>query len=146
VQREALRLAGVRVIFVEKTRGMQRDGRTDLQKVLSVVGEADALVVIGLDGSGAPCATSPILPTRSSSARAHLKVIEQSLDTSSAAERAFYGMLAVFAAFATDGRRAPQLEGIAVAKRHVQPRPGACTGCSNRRAAATQHEQREFSR
>ena len=47
-------------------------------------------------------------------AGAHLKVIEQNVDTSSAAGRAFYGMLAVFAAFETDVRRERQLEGIAV--------------------------------
>ena len=50
-------------------------------------------------------------------AGAHLKVIEQSVDTSTAAGRAFYGMLAVFAAFETDVRRERQLEGIAMAKR-----------------------------
>ena len=50
-------------------------------------------------------------------AGAHLKVIEQSVDTSSAAGRAFFGMLAVFAAFETDVRRERQLEGIAKAKR-----------------------------
>ena len=50
-------------------------------------------------------------------AGAHLKVIEQSVDTSSAAGRTFYGMLAVFAAFETDVRRERQLEGIAKAKR-----------------------------
>ena len=35
----------------------------------------------------------------------HLKVMEQRVDTSSAAGRAFYGMLAVLAAFETDVRR-----------------------------------------
>jgi len=50
-------------------------------------------------------------------AGAHLKVIEQSVDTSTAVGRAFYGMLAVFAAFETDVRRDRQLEGIAMAKR-----------------------------
>src|SRR5262249_43452626 len=50
-------------------------------------------------------------------AGAHLKVLDQSVDTSSAAGRAFFGMLAVFAAFETDVRRERQLEGIAMAKR-----------------------------
>jgi len=39
----------------------------------------------------------------------HLKVLEQNADTSTAAGRAFFGMLAAFAAFETDVRR--QLEG-----------------------------------
>lgn len=39
------------------------------------------------------------------------------MDTSSAAGRAFFGMLSVFAAFETDVRRERQLEGIATAKK-----------------------------
>src|SRR5262245_5607347 len=42
----------VRVIFVEKASGSKRDGRTELQKVISVLGEGDALVVIRLDRLG----------------------------------------------------------------------------------------------
>ena len=38
--------------------------------------------------------------------------IERSVDTSTAAGRAFYGMLPVFAAFETDVCRERQLEGI----------------------------------
>ena len=49
-------------------------------------------------------------------AGAHLKVIEQHVDTSTAAGRAFFGMLSVFAAFETDVRRERQMEGIAKAK------------------------------
>jgi DNA invertase Pin-like site-specific DNA recombinase len=44
-------------------------------------------------------------------------VIEQSVDTSAAAGRAFFGMLAVFAAFEPDVRRERRMEGIAMAKR-----------------------------
>ena len=44
-------------------------------------------------------------------------VLEQAVDTSTAAGRAFFAMLAVFAAFETDVRRERQLEGIAAAKR-----------------------------
>jgi DNA invertase Pin-like site-specific DNA recombinase len=50
-------------------------------------------------------------------AGANLRVLEQSVDTSTAAGRAFFGMLAVFAAFETDVRRERQMEGIALAKR-----------------------------
>ena len=44
---------------------------------------------------------------------AHLKVIEQNVDTATSAGRAFFGMLAVFAQFETDARRERQAEGIA---------------------------------
>jgi DNA invertase Pin-like site-specific DNA recombinase len=44
-------------------------------------------------------------------------VLEQPVDTSTSAGRAFFGMLAVFAAFETDIRRERQAEGIVRAKR-----------------------------
>ena len=49
-------------------------------------------------------------------ADANLKVLEQNVDTSTAAGRAFFAMLAVFAAFETDVRRERQTEGVASAK------------------------------
>jgi DNA invertase Pin-like site-specific DNA recombinase len=47
---------------------------------------------------------------------AALVVTEQSVDTSTPAGRAFFGMLATFAQFETDVRRERQLEGIKAAK------------------------------
>jgi DNA invertase Pin-like site-specific DNA recombinase len=41
-----------------------------------------------------------------------LRVLEQSVDTSTSAGKAFFGMLAVFAQFETDVRRERQAEGI----------------------------------
>ena len=117
VQREALRRAGVGVIFEEKASGTKRDGRTELQKVLSVLGENDALVVTRLDRLGRSMRDLANIAHEIEQAGAYLKVLEQSVDTSSAAGRAFYGMLSVFAAFETDVRRERQLEGIAMAKR-----------------------------
>lgn len=52
LQREALERAGVNVIFEEKASGTKRDGRIELQKVLSVLGDGDALVVTRLDRLG----------------------------------------------------------------------------------------------
>ena len=49
-------------------------------------------------------------------AGAHLRVVEQAVDTSTPAGRAFFGMLATFAAFESDVRRERQAEGIAKAK------------------------------
>ena len=121
LQRESLRLAGVGVIFEEKASGTKRDGRTELQKVLSVLGEGDGLVVTRLDRLGRSMRDLANIAHEIEHAGAHLKVIEQSVDTSTAAGRAFYGMLAVFAAFETDVRR--EIEGIAMAKRQ-----GAYTG------------------
>jgi DNA invertase Pin-like site-specific DNA recombinase len=107
----------VGVVFEEMASGTKRDGRTELQKVLSVLGRDDALVVTRLDRLGRSMRDLANIAHEIEQAGAHLKVIEQSVDTSSAAGRAFYGMLAVFAAFETDVRRERQLEGTAVAKR-----------------------------
>ena len=117
VQREALARAGVSVIFEEKVSGTKRDGRTELQKVLSVLGEGDALVVTRLDRLGRSFRDLANIAHEIEQAGAYLKVLEQGVDTSSAAGRAFYGMSATFAAFETDIRRERQLEGIALAKR-----------------------------
>jgi DNA invertase Pin-like site-specific DNA recombinase len=115
---EALRLAGGRAIFEEKVSGMKkRDGRTELQKVLSVLVEGD---VTRLDGLGRSIRNLANIAHEIERVGAHPKVIVQSVDTSSAAGRAFYGMLPVFAAF---DRRQRQLEGIANTKRH-----GVCKG------------------
>jgi DNA invertase Pin-like site-specific DNA recombinase len=127
LQREALESAGVNTVFEEKASGAKRDGRTELQKVLSVLGEGDALVVTRLDRPGRSMRDLANIAHEIEQAGAHLKVIEQSVDTSTAAGRAFYGMLAVFAAFETDVRRERQLEGIAMAKRQ-----GVYTGGKSR--------------
>jgi len=116
VQREALRRAGVGVVFEERASGTKRDGRTELQKVLSILGKGDALVVTRLDRLGRSLRDLANIAHEIEQAGAHLKVLEQSVDTSSAAGRAFFGMLATFAAFETDVRRERQLEGIARAK------------------------------
>jgi len=52
LQRKALERASVNTIFEEKASGTKRDGRAELQKVLSVLGEGDALVVTRLDRLG----------------------------------------------------------------------------------------------
>jgi DNA invertase Pin-like site-specific DNA recombinase len=84
-----------------------------LQNVLSVLGNGDALVVTRLDRLGRSLRDLAKIAHEIEQAGAHLKVIEQDVDTSTAAGRAFFGMLAVFAAFETDVRRERQL----VAKR-----------------------------
>lgn len=117
LQRQALKDVGVGIIFEEKASGTKRDGRTELQKVLSVLGAGDGLVVTRLDRLGRSLRDLANIAHEIEQAGAHLKVVEQHVDTSSAAGRAFFGMLATFAAFETDVRRERQLEGIAMAKR-----------------------------
>ena len=117
VQRQALAAAGVATIFEEKASGTKGDGRKELTKVLSVLGDGDALVVTRLDRLGRSLRDLANVAHEIEEAGANLKVLEQSVDTSTAAGRAFFGMLAVFAAFETDVRRERQMEVIAMAKR-----------------------------
>jgi DNA invertase Pin-like site-specific DNA recombinase len=117
VQRQALKGAGVATIFEEKASGTKRDGRTELSKVLGVLGDGDTLVVTRLDRLGRSLRDLANVAHEIEEAGANLKVLEQAVDTSTAAGRAFFGMLAVFAAFETDVRRERQMEGIALAKR-----------------------------
>jgi hypothetical protein len=80
-------------------------------------GEGDTLVVTRLDRLGRSLRDLANVAHEIDEAGANLKVIEQGVDTSTATGRAFFGMLAVFAAYETDVRRERQLEGIAMAKR-----------------------------
>jgi DNA invertase Pin-like site-specific DNA recombinase len=117
VQRQALKSAGVTVILEEKASGTKRDGRAELQNILSTLGKDDVLIVTRLDRLGRSLRDLATVAHEIEEAGAHLKVLEQNVDTSSAGGRAFFGMLAVFAAFETDVRRERQLEGIAMTKR-----------------------------
>jgi DNA invertase Pin-like site-specific DNA recombinase len=117
VQKEALRKAGVQPIFEEKVSGTKRDNRQELSKVMHFLGAGDTLVVTRLDRLGRSLRDLANIAHEIEDAGAHLKVLEQHVDTSTSAGRAFFGMLAVFAAFETDVRRERQAEGIAKAKR-----------------------------
>ena len=115
-QRQSVRHAGVGGIFEEKASGTKRGGRTELQKALLALGAGGALAVTRLDRLGRSMRDLAKIAHDIEQAGAHLRVIEQSVDTSGAVGQAFYGMLAVFAAFESDVRRERQFEGIAVAK------------------------------
>jgi DNA invertase Pin-like site-specific DNA recombinase len=116
VQRDALKRAGVSTIFAEKVSGTSRDGRDELAKILSVLGPGDTLAVVRLDRLGRSLRDLANIADEIAKAGAHLRVLEQGVDTGTAAGRAFFGMLAVFAAFETDVRRERQAEGISKAK------------------------------
>jgi DNA invertase Pin-like site-specific DNA recombinase len=83
----------------------------------SILGRDDTLVVTRLDRLGRSLKDLADISHEIEKAGANLKVLEQPVDTSTSAGRAFFGMLAVFAAFETDIRRERQAEGIVKAKR-----------------------------
>ena len=79
--------------------------------------KGDTLVVLRLDRLGRSLRDLANIAHEIDQVGAHLKVMEQSVDTATSAGRAFFGMLAVFAQFETDVRRERQSEGIARAKK-----------------------------
>ena len=84
--------------------------------MLSILGPGDVLVVTRLDRLGRSLRDLSNIAFELDQTGAHLRVIEQSVDTATSAGRAFFGMLAVFAQFETDVRRERQMEGIVKAK------------------------------
>ena len=111
-------LAGVpeRMIFAEQRTGTKRDGREELERVLSLMRTDDKLIVTRLDRLGRSMRDLANIAHELDEKGAYLVVVEQHVDTATAAGRAFFGMLAVFAQFETDVRRERQREGIVKAK------------------------------
>ena len=117
IQKSALDKDGCAIIFEEKRSGTKRNGRDQLDLALKVLSKGDTLVVTRLDRLGRSLRDLANIAHEIELAGAHLRVIEQSVDTATSAGRAFFGMLAVFAQFETDVRRDRQAEGIARAKK-----------------------------
>jgi DNA invertase Pin-like site-specific DNA recombinase len=113
IQKVALERDGCAIVFEEKISGTKRDGRDQLLLGLKVLSEGDTLVVTRLDRLGRSLRDLANIAHEIEGNKAALRVLEQSVDTSTSAGKAFFGMLAVFAQFETDVRRERQSEGIA---------------------------------
>ena len=112
IQKAALEGDGCGIVFEEKISGTKRDGRDQLLLALKVLSEGDTLVVTRLDRLGRSLRDLANIAHEIEAKGAALRVLEQSVDTSTSAGKAFFGMLAVFAQFETDVRRERQAEGI----------------------------------
>ena len=113
IQKVALERDGCAIVFEEKISGTKRDGRNQLLLGLKVLSDGDTLVVTRLDRLGRSLRDLANIAHEIEGNKAALRVLEQSVDTSTSAGKAFFGMLAVFAQFETDVRRERQAEGIA---------------------------------
>jgi DNA invertase Pin-like site-specific DNA recombinase len=122
VQRAALSEAGCAIILEEKITGTKRDGREQLDLALKLLEKGDTLVVVRLDRLGRSMRDLANIAFEIQNKGAALKVIEQPVDTSTIAGRAFFGMLSTFAEFETDVRRERQSEGIARVKSNRERR------------------------
>ena len=112
------------VIRSETGSGTTRKGRGQLELLLEVIREGDKLVVWKLDRLARDmrdlCNIVDLLDGKG----AHLEILDQRIDTSTASGKAFLQMLGVFAEFETNLRRERQMAGIAKAKEI----PGKYTG------------------
>jgi len=116
IQEEKLHAAGCRVIRAEKRSGSGRTGRTELQLLLDFLHKGDTLVVTRIDRLARSVKDLQDIVHELRGKGVALKATEQSVDTGSAAGKAFFDMLGVFAEFETNLRRERQLEGIKAAK------------------------------
>jgi DNA invertase Pin-like site-specific DNA recombinase len=117
LQLGALKAAGCDVIRAEKRSGTSTNGRAELRNLLDFVRAGDALVVTRIDRLARSIADLAGIVRELEAKGAALRAIEQPIDTSTAAGRAFLQMLGVFAEFETAIRRERQMEGIAAAKK-----------------------------
>jgi DNA invertase Pin-like site-specific DNA recombinase len=116
IQEAALRAAGCTIVRSEKKSGTSREGRTELDTVLSFLRSGDTLVVTRIDRLARSLMDLETIVGELKDEGVHLKALEQPVDTSTPAGKAFLQMLGVFAEFETALRRERQMEGIAKAK------------------------------
>lgn len=116
VQLEALKKAGCSVIREEKVSATSRNGRHELLTILQFLREGDQLVICKLDRLARDLLDLKLICKEISEKGASLCILDQAIDTSTAAGEAFLNMLGVFAQFENDIRRERQASGIARAK------------------------------
>jgi DNA invertase Pin-like site-specific DNA recombinase len=116
VQHGALKVAGCTNVRSEKVTGTTRQGRTELRTLLDFLHAGDVVVVTRIDRLARSLADLADIVREIADKGAALRATEQPIDTTTAAGKAFLGMLGVFAEFETNIRKERQLEGIAKAK------------------------------
>ncbi|MGD0635192.1 MAG: recombinase family protein [Beijerinckiaceae bacterium] len=116
LQQTALTAAGCSRVLSEKQSGVTRKGRTELRILLDFIQAGDVVAVTRIDRLARSLGDLADIVREIESKGAVLRATEQPIDTSTAAGKAFLGMLGVFAEFETNIRKERQLEGIAKAK------------------------------
>jgi DNA invertase Pin-like site-specific DNA recombinase len=115
VQRDKLQAFGVDKLFEEKRSGLD-SSRPALGQCLDYVREGDSLVISRIDRLARSAEDLLRIVRQLESKGVTLRVLDQPIDTTDAAGRAFLGMLAVFAEFETSIRKERQMDGIEKAK------------------------------
>lgn len=117
IQIAALEAAGCTMIRTETRSGTTMDGRPELKTILDFIHPGETLVVTRIDRLARSMRDLQAIVDLLKAKGAHLAATEQPVDTSTAAGKAFFDMLGVFAEFETNLRRERQAEGITAAKR-----------------------------
>jgi DNA invertase Pin-like site-specific DNA recombinase len=117
IQVAALKAAGCSVVREEKKSGTTRNGRMELETLLAFMREGDVLMVTRIDRLARSMKDLQDIVHELKQKGVFLKATEQPIDTSTAAGKAFFDMLGVFAEFETNLRRERQLEGVKKAKK-----------------------------
>ncbi len=113
----ALEVAGCTMIRTETGSGAGLEGRPELGTILDFIHPDETLLVTRIDRLARSLRDLQVIVAKLKEKSAHLAATEQPVDTSSAAGKAFFDMLGVFAEFETNLRRERQAEGIVAAKR-----------------------------
>ena len=104
------------VIRSEKKSGTTQEGREVLSVLLEMISKGDKLVVYKLDRLARNMLDLLNIVQTLEDKKASLIILDQNIDTSTAAGKAFLQMLGVFAEFETNLRKERQAAGIAKAK------------------------------
>lgn len=116
LQDAALHAAGCQVIRAERKTGTRREGRAELDILLQFLRAGDTLVITRIDRLARSLKDLQDIVHEVKAKGVTLRATEQPVDTSTAAGKAFFDMLGVFAECETNLRRERQMEGIAAAK------------------------------
>lgn len=119
IQVAALKAAGVKDehLYLEKVSGRKRDGRAALEEMLSRgVRKDDTVVCTRLDRLARSTRDLLQISETLQTKGVNLRVLEQPIDTTSAAGRLFFTILGAFAEFEASIRAERQREGIDAAK------------------------------
>ena len=115
-QLAALNAAGCTMVRTENGDGATLAGRPEVRIILDFIYPGETLVVTRIDRLARSLRDLQVIVATLKDKGAHLAATEQPVDTSTAAGKAFFDMLGVFAEFETNLRRERQAEGIAAAK------------------------------
>ncbi|MDD5113838.1 MAG: recombinase family protein [Methylobacter sp.] len=116
LQEQALKQAGCDIIRAEKASGTSMNGRAELDLLLQFLRPGDTLVVTRVDRLARSIKDLQDIVVDLKKRKVSLKATEQPIDTETAAGKAFFDMLGVFAEFETNLRKERQKEGIEAAK------------------------------